>query len=83
MGITDFFWMLVEISLTVIILAVLLVMAPFLMLYDLYQERKRKGQPDAGRPASYMPSHVSINLSFDDDLEKFKKDLRKHEKHIK
>jgi len=30
-----------------------------------------------------MPSHVSIHLSFDDDLEKFKADLRKHEKHIK
>ncbi len=86
MGITNFLLTLVEILLVVLAFAGLLVISPFLILYDLYQERKRKGQPPAAppiRPGSYMPPHVSIQLSFDDDLEKFKEDLRKHEKHIK
>ena len=77
---------LLEILLIGTVLVLLLVASPFLVLYDLYQERKKKGQPPTPpviRPGSYMPPSVTVQLSFDDDLEKFKKDLRKHERHIK
>ena len=77
---------LLEIVLVGVAILLLLVASPFLVLYDTYQERKKKGQPPTPppiRPGSYMPPHVTVQLSFDDDLEKFKRDLRKHEKDIK